>query len=66
MVQTPVEVLGRRRAALGGGDAGLHAECRWYGEDARTGRVSVLEDKNVDGRMDQSTVFLDDLQMPRR
>ena len=35
------------------------------GEDARTGRVSVLEDTNFDGRMDKATVFLDELQMPR-
>lgn len=66
MVQTPVEVRWD-------GDGRLWVvEMRAYmpnvdgtGEDARTGRVSVLEDKNGDGRMDQATVFLDDLQMPR-
>ncbi len=35
------------------------------GEDARVGRVVVLEDTNGDGTMDKSTVFLDNLQMPR-
>jgi len=35
------------------------------GEDARIGRISVLEDDDNDGRMDRSTVFLDGLQMPR-
>lgn len=35
------------------------------GEKERTGRVSVLEDKNGDGIMDVSTVYLDSLVMPR-
>ncbi|MBC8152346.1 MAG: c-type cytochrome [Bacteroidetes bacterium] len=35
------------------------------GERERTGRVSVLEDKNGDGIMDVSTVYLDSLIMPR-
>jgi mono/diheme cytochrome c family protein/glucose/arabinose dehydrogenase len=35
------------------------------GEDAPTGRVSVLEDTDGDGRMDKSTVFLDNLVLPR-
>ena len=35
------------------------------GEDKRTGRVSVLEDRNGDGQMDVSTVYLDSLVMPR-
>ena len=35
------------------------------GEDARTGRVGVLEDTNGDGRMDKRTDFLTGLQMPR-
>ena len=35
------------------------------GEDQKTGRISVLEDTNHDGRMDKSTVFLDELEMPR-
>jgi hypothetical protein len=30
-----------------------------------TGRVSVLEDTNGDGRMDKKTVFLDKLVLPR-
>jgi putative membrane-bound dehydrogenase-like protein len=34
-------------------------------EDAPVGRVVVLEDTNGDGRMDQRTVFLDKLIMPR-
>jgi len=35
------------------------------GEDARTGRIAVLEDTNGDGRMDKRTDFLTGLQMPR-
>ena len=35
------------------------------GEDAATGRVSVLDDSDGDGRMDRSTVFLDKLVLPR-
>jgi mono/diheme cytochrome c family protein/glucose/arabinose dehydrogenase len=35
------------------------------GETERVGRLSVLEDKNGDGKMDVSTVFLDKLVMPR-
>ncbi len=34
-------------------------------EDKPTGRISVLEDTNGDGRMDISTVYLDSLVMPR-
>lgn len=35
------------------------------GEDLPTGRVSLLEDTDGDGRMDKSTAFLDELIMPR-
>ncbi|HEY1050488.1 MAG TPA: PVC-type heme-binding CxxCH protein, partial [Prosthecobacter sp.] len=35
------------------------------GEDQPTGRVSLLEDTDGDGRMDKSTAFLDGLIMPR-
>ncbi|WP_428659576.1 DUF7133 domain-containing protein [Runella sp.] len=35
------------------------------GEEKPVGRISVLEDKNGDGTMDHSTVFLDNLVMPR-
>ena len=35
------------------------------GEAAQVGRISVLEDTNGDGRMDKSTVFLDQLVLPR-
>ncbi|MBN3582960.1 c-type cytochrome [Algoriphagus aestuarii] len=35
------------------------------GEDQPIGRISILEDKNGDGEMDQSTVYLDSLVMPR-
>ncbi len=35
------------------------------GEDKPVGRVSVLEDRNGDGQMDVSTVYLDSLVMPR-
>jgi len=34
-------------------------------EKEPTGRVSLLEDTDGDGRMDKSTVFVDDLVMPR-
>lgn len=35
------------------------------GENEPTGRVSILEDRNGDGQMDVSTVYLDSLIMPR-
>ncbi len=35
------------------------------GEDEPIGRISVLEDTNGDYKMDKSTVFADDLVMPR-
>lgn len=35
------------------------------GEDAPVGRVVVLEDTDGDGRMDQSSIFLDELVLPR-
>ena len=35
------------------------------GENQPVGRVSVLEDRNGDGQMDVSTVYLDSLIMPR-
>ena len=35
------------------------------GEEAPVGRVSVLEDIDGDGRMDKTTIFLDQLVMPR-
>ena len=35
------------------------------GEDEPVGRVSVLEDRDGDGVMDRSTVFMDGLVMPR-
>lgn len=35
------------------------------GERERTGRVSVLEDRDSDGRMEHSTIFLDSLILPR-
>ena len=34
-------------------------------EQAKTGRISVLEDTNADGKVDKHTVFLDGLIMPR-
>jgi mono/diheme cytochrome c family protein len=36
-----------------------------WGENKPTGRVSILEDTDGDGRMDKSTVFLDKLVLPR-
>ncbi|WP_434547555.1 DUF7133 domain-containing protein [Parapedobacter pyrenivorans] len=35
------------------------------GEEAPVGRIVILEDRNGDGRMDERTVFLDSLVMPR-
>ncbi len=35
------------------------------GEKEKSGRVSVLEDTDGDGRMDKSTIYLDSLIMPR-
>src|SRR3954464_8447870 len=35
------------------------------GENAPTGRISILEDTDGDGRADKSTVFLDNLVLPR-
>jgi mono/diheme cytochrome c family protein len=35
------------------------------GEDQPTGRISVLQDTDGDGKMDKSTVFLDHLVLPR-
>ncbi len=35
------------------------------GENKPTGRISVLEDTDGDGRMDKCTVFLDNLVLPR-
>lgn len=44
---------------------GFMATIDGKGENLPTGRVSVLEDRNGDGLMDKSTVFLDSLVMPR-
>lgn len=35
------------------------------GEDAPTGQISILEDTNGDGRMDNKSIFLDKLVLPR-
>ena len=35
------------------------------GEEAPVGRIVILEDRNDDGQMDERTVFLDSLVMPR-
>ncbi|HEX6071187.1 MAG TPA: hypothetical protein VFZ18_15240, partial [Longimicrobiaceae bacterium] len=35
------------------------------GEDVRNGRIVVLEDTNGDGLMDERTVFMDSLMLPR-
>lgn len=35
------------------------------GEKERTGRISILEDTNADGKMDKSTIYLDSIVMPR-
>ncbi|SDM84605.1 Cytochrome C oxidase, cbb3-type, subunit III [Daejeonella rubra] len=35
------------------------------GEDLPTGKIVILSDKNRDGRMDERTVFLDSLVLPR-
>ena len=35
------------------------------GEDLPTGKIVILSDKNRDGKMDQRTIFLDSLVLPR-
>jgi len=35
------------------------------GEKERTGRISILEDADADGKMDKSTIYLDSIVMPR-
>lgn len=44
---------------------GYMPDIEGHGEDQPVGRISILEDTNGDGRMDKSTVFLDNLVMPR-
>lgn len=44
---------------------GYMANIDGTGEEKPTGRVSVLEDRNGDGLMDVSTIYLDSLVMPR-
>jgi len=34
-------------------------------ERAPTGRISILEDTDGDGRMDKSTIFMDHMVLPR-
>ena len=48
-------------------------EMRWYQAETRTdlmfderiGRIRLLEDVNGDGRFDKSTIFADNLAIPR-
>ena len=44
---------------------GFMPDINGAGEKDRVGRVSVLEDRNDDGLMDTSTIYLDSLVMPR-
>ena len=44
---------------------GFMADIDGTGEKEKTGRISVLEDTDGDGRMDKSTIYLDSLIMPR-
>lgn len=44
---------------------GFMADIKGSGEKEKSGRVSVLEDTDGDGRMDKSTVYIDSLIMPR-
>ena len=44
---------------------GFMPDIEGLGEDEPSGRVVVLEDLNKDGQMDQRTVFLDSLILPR-
>jgi mono/diheme cytochrome c family protein/glucose/arabinose dehydrogenase len=44
---------------------GYMHDVKGTGEDQPTGRVSLLEDTDEDGRMDKATAFLDQLVMPR-
>lgn len=44
---------------------GFMPDINGTGESNRVGRISVLEDKNGDGVMDVSSIYLDSLVMPR-
>jgi glucose/arabinose dehydrogenase/mono/diheme cytochrome c family protein len=44
---------------------GFMADIKGSGEKEKSGRVSVLEDTDGDGRMDKSTIYMDSLIMPR-
>jgi mono/diheme cytochrome c family protein/glucose/arabinose dehydrogenase len=44
---------------------GFMADIKGSGEKEKSGRVSVLEDTDGDGRMDKSTIYIDSLIMPR-
>ncbi len=44
---------------------GFMADIKGNGEKEKSGRISVLEDTDGDGRMDKSTIYIDSLVMPR-
>ncbi|MDP4679509.1 MAG: dehydrogenase [Cyclobacteriaceae bacterium] len=44
---------------------GFMPDMEGTGERNPVGRVSILEDTDIDGRMDKSTIFLDSLVLPR-
>jgi glucose/arabinose dehydrogenase/mono/diheme cytochrome c family protein len=44
---------------------GYMPDTEGWGESKPTGRISILQDTDGDGRMDRSTVFLDKLVLPR-
>ncbi|MCB0670156.1 MAG: dehydrogenase [Saprospiraceae bacterium] len=66
MVQEPVFMTFDERGRLWVVEMrGFMPNIDGIGEDDPVGRISVLIDKNADGRMDSSVVFLDSLVLPR-
>ena len=66
MVQNPVAIAWDGDARLWVVEmVGYMPNVDGKGEDVRNGRISILEDTDGDGKMDKSTIFLDELLMPR-
>ena len=56
-------LLGRPRAAVGGGEPGLRDEGRGF-SNAGTSRILILEDTNRDGVADSRKVFMEGIVFP--
>lgn len=66
MVQDPVAIAFDAHGRLWVVEMrGFMPTIEWEEENQFVGRISVLEDIDGDGRMDQSTIYLDSLVMPR-